>query len=122
MLETNKDYSIHVASAKHAVAAMLSKNKIKDLYFSKHFFERAVERNLETKLESLFHMACKALADMRSHTYSDYRYKVFSNRSIYLAAKVEVGVVTGNRRLVVQTCYDIDVFDAKHYDCCLKFC
>jgi hypothetical protein len=120
MLPSNPLFQVNVSRLKHRLAVLLNMHKIKNLYFSEHFHERAVERNIDHREMDLFMMGLFAVADMNKTTYSTTNYKV-SGKGIYLLAKIQVGTITNKRYIVVKTCYDSDVFDAKKFDVELKF-
>lgn len=119
MLPSNMLYSTAVNNAKSNMYTLIGKNKINGVHFTKHFFERAVERNIDNKIQEMFIMSLKALLDMRKHTYSTYAYKI-SKKGIYVIAEVKVGEITNKRFLLVKTCYDSDIFDETKYDVELK--
>ncbi len=120
MDKTNKLFEVKVSALKGTFSRLLHKYKIKNLYFSDHFHARAVERNIDNKANELFMLALIALKDMALSTSTTTRYKV-SGKGIFIIAKISVGTVTGVRKLIVQTCYDIDIFNADRYDTNLKY-
>ena len=119
MMSSNTLFMPTVKSARLKMKDLVEKNKIKQLYFSRHFFERAVERNIDNKIGEMFVMSLHALVDMRKHTYNIYKYKV-SKKGIFMIAQVEIGKVTGQRQIIIKTCYDSDIFNEKKYDVELK--
>lgn len=120
MQPTNKMFPVKVSALKVKLGRLLNQYKIKNVYFSDHFHARAVERNIDNKSNELFMLALLALKDMALSTSNTTRYKV-SGKGVFIIAKISVGTVTGVRKLIVQTCYDIDIFNADRYDTNLKY-
>lgn len=86
--------------------------KITNLYASKHFFERAVERNLDVpnRFPQITRMIAEVWFAFKSHTYNEYSYKVMF-KDIVMIAGVKVGTVSGRRMLIVKSIWDSDAYD-----------
>lgn len=120
MQPSNPLFMVNVSKLRSRLSSMLAEFKIKNLYFSDHFLDRAVERNIDHRVQDLFMMALVAMADMKKTTFNTTTYKV-SGKGAYLLAKITNGVVSNQRRLVVLTCYDADVFDESRFEVHLTF-
>lgn len=73
------------------------------VYMSKHLAERAVERNIDP-IEAL-QLAAPVIKEFRQSTFNSREFLV-SRGIISLAASIDVGPVTGKRRVVLKTIYD----------------
>ena len=79
-----------------------------DVYISRHFAERVVERNLD--VGTVFAMIAKIVIDYRTHTYNKYSYRVkWKNFSLF--AVVDLRKISNSRTIVLKTIYDRDVHD-----------
>ena len=85
--------------------------KIVDLYLSKHFFERAVERNLDApqRFPQIARMIKEVYISFKGHTYNEYSYKVIF-KDLVMIATVRFGTVSKRRTLVLKTIWDSDPF------------
>jgi hypothetical protein len=85
--------------------------KIVDLYMSKHFFERAVERNLDAanRFPQIARMIKEVYISFKSHSYNEYSYKVIF-KDLAMIAMVRCGTVSNRRMLILKTIWDSDPF------------
>jgi hypothetical protein len=120
MLPSNPLFHVNVRKLRSRISSLLCQYKIKNLYFSDHFLDRAVERNFDIRDIVLFIMGLVALGDLNKTTFNTTSYKI-SGKGIFVLAKVCVGDISKKRYLTVKTCYDSDVFDDTKYDVALKF-
>lgn len=96
-----------VRSARAKFGRLESVGERDNIYPSKHFFERVVERNLDRNLSMIHLMATRAFEDMQASTYNHRTYKVVWG-SMVLHAMIGVGKLTNKRQLVLKTIYDRD--------------
>ena len=102
-----------VKKQRHAFIELMDKiNMLHQIYPSKHFFERVVERNLETVDVGI--MLVPIIRDFRETTFNVRSYCV-KWKQYRLFARVAVGPVTNKRQLVLKTIYDTDV-DESSFD------
>lgn len=102
-----------VKKERHAFIQLMEKiGMLHQIYPSKHFFERVVERNLETVDVGI--MLVPIIRDFRETTFNVRSYCV-KWKQFRLFAKISVGSVTNRRQLVLKTIYDIDV-DESNFD------
>jgi len=83
------------------------------IYPSRHFFERAVERNLQ--MVDLLYMLVPVLKEFRESTFNDrtfcIRWKEFR-----LFADIRIGDISGKRQIVMKTIYDKDIYNERDFD------
>jgi hypothetical protein len=82
------------------------------IYPSKHFFERVVERNLEAV--DVMRMLIPVIKEFRGTTYNVRSYCV-QWKQWRLFANITVAPVSGRRQITLKTMYDRDV-DAADFD------
>jgi hypothetical protein len=86
------------------------------VYPSKHFFERVVERNLDAGI--VLEMIVPIIKEFRETTYNVRSYTI-QWRQHCLFAMIEIGPVSGNRRIILKTLYDREIDDSR-YDVVLR--
>lgn len=75
------------------------------VYPSKHFFERVVERNLEAL--DVLRMITPVIHEFRGSSYNIRSYCI-QWKQFRIHAAIDVGPVTGVRRIILKTVYDFD--------------
>ena len=94
------------------VELMQRMDMLHQIYPSKHFFERVVERNLEAI--DIGYMLVPVIRDFRGSTYNARSYCV-KWKQFRLFAQITLGPVSGKRQLTLKTIYDKDV-EEKDFD------
>jgi len=96
-----------VTSVRDKYGKLETQEERSNIYPSKHFFERVVERNLDSNLSMIHHMASRAFDDMQSCTYNSRTYKVVW-KNLVLHAQISIGKLSRKRELILKTIYDRD--------------
>lgn len=92
---------------------LLHRANIDDIiYPSRHFFERVVERDLNSV--DLLYMLVPVLKDYRENTFNDRRFCI-RWKEHRLFANIRLGEISGKRMIVLKTIYDKDV-DERDFD------
>jgi hypothetical protein len=109
-----KSFSGQVRARRDALNQLLSAVKChSEVYPSRHFAERMVERNVEA-IEVLF-MLRPALKELRGSTYNDRTFLIKYKR---LALVAKIAIIDGARYLLLKTI--IDKYDEKDFDVCIQ--
>ncbi len=103
----NRAFMANVKHQRHLFIELMEKmGMLHQIYPSKHFFERVVERNLESV--DVGFMLVPVIKDFRGSTYNARTYCV-KWKQFRLFAQITLGPVTGKRQLCLKTIYDRDV-------------
>lgn len=111
MLSSNPTFMGVVRTRKAEFLRLMQLANVQDVYTSKHFFERLVERNLDA-VDAMI-MATPMIKDFRTSTYNLRSYLV-QWKNLGLVGGITVGEVTGKRRLILKTIFE--KFDETEYD------
>lgn len=113
MNSNNPLFMTHVYNFEKKCDRFIKECNMNDLYMSKHFFERAVERNLDSasRFPQFVRMIKELYISFKHHTYNEYSYKVMF-KDLVMIAEVRTGTITQHRRLVIKTIWDSDRYGA----------
>lgn len=106
----NSNNPLFLAVVKHErnkfIELMGRCNLMHQIYPSKHFFERVVERNLEAV--DIMRMLVPVINEFHSTTYNVRSYAI-KWKQYLLFAMILVGPISNKRQITLKTIYDGDV-------------
>lgn len=103
-----------VKMARIRLNELLIKAKVsKFVYPSKHFVERAIERNLA--VDDVFYMLAPVIREFRNSTYNERVIGVHYRQNT-LVTQFKTGCVSNERKIILKTVYDKNnsqIYDAE---------
>ena len=86
----------------------------RELYVSKHFVQRMVERNMQNEAPFVFKMLTKVVWQLRNTTFNQRTYKIVWKNLVVIAKISKQEISNSDRYVVAKTLFYGDEFDPEY--------